>query len=163
LEDKAVALRSLLQVLLVPIILAGFWGCDSLISELPVIDTDDVLRAKKLWKEKRLNNYDLVVRYKHGGMLPSASPVIIEVREGNAVNIRPIVGDSRPTHFYSSIDTIDKLLETIQQRVDEGVEVQGSFDPEYGYPTRVSGQFTKTNPHYYDISIDELIPRTSNL
>lgn len=149
-----------LSVLIGFVAFASIWtGCANQINDPRLIDGNEITHACAIWEKKRLENYDMIVRYSHGGMVSSASPVVIEVRGGKAVNIRPIVGDQRPIYYYSDIDTVDKILERIRQNNAEGGEVIGSFNPEYGYPARANSRFPNGSNHFYDLHIDELIPR----
>ena len=151
--------RLMLRLFCAMIFACVLMSCEIQHPEERLLGANEIARACVLWEKKRMTNYDMIVRYKHGGMIPSASPVIIEVRCGEAVNIRPIVGDQRPTDYYSSVDTVDKVLERVRQNIAEDSDVWGAFDSEYGYPTRVRGRFPNGSYHFYDLRIDELVPR----
>jgi hypothetical protein len=119
------------------------------------IECKDLIRNRLLWSEKKIVDYDMVVRYLPHSPLPAASPVLIKVRNNKAVSIEPFSQNIKGTLvFYSIFDTVDKMFEMIQKDLEDGAEVKVLFNSELGYPETVYVT-PKLSNAYYQLHIDK--------
>jgi len=120
-----------------------------------LISAADLRRARNLWLEHKIVNYNMTVRYEpHGD--PSASPVLIKVRNNEAVSTKPISEkDQRSLTHYLIFETVEKTFDSIQKDLDEQAEVRGAFNPEMGYTERLFVRI-KNSTGYYRLSVEKL-------
>ena len=121
-----------------------------------IIESRDLIENRRVWSEKKITNYDMVVSYlPHGTLLP-ASPVHIKVRNNKAVSILPISPDDRRTLVcYSIFETVEKMFDRMQEDLNAEAEIEGVFNQESGYPERIYTRAKRTNL-LYRLSIDKL-------
>ena len=124
------------------------------VEEDDLISVDDLRQARNLWLEKKIVNYNMTVRYEpHGD--PSASPVLIKVRNNQAVSTKPISeNDRRSLAHYPIFETVEKTFDIIQQELDNQAEVRGAFNPKLGYTERLFVRI-KNSTGYYRLSVDK--------
>lgn len=111
---------------------------------------------RKLWLEKNIVNYDLIVRFDSSGFTPYASPVKIKVRNNKNVLLKQIEkGNQQLTNNYDNLDTVEKMFNQFQKELEEGAYIKGTFNSELGYPEDiVVNHFRSTG--FYHIYIDKL-------
>lgn len=103
--------------------------------------TDDIeiRRERALWESAKVTSYRFVLRATCLCELSPRSPVLVEVRGGKPVSVKPLT-ESKYFYFYPESykrhNTIDKLFDVIQEAVTRKAEVVSvSYDPALGYPT----------------------------
>ena len=100
------------------------------------LSDSELERNKVLWQESHPRNYRMTIEYASGGFYPIASPVMIEVRNGKTVSLKPERANSGSTERYRSFDTVEKIFEQIANyRQAERLMVE--FDAVRGYPTKL--------------------------
>ncbi len=68
-------------------------------------------------------------------------PLSIEVENGQVVNISDATGaapSAQEMEWYASYTTIDKIFAYAQTATTEADQVDIQYDPDFGYPTRIS-------------------------
>jgi hypothetical protein len=116
----------------------------------------DFERSRRLWFEKGITNYNMVVRIVQEGVRSPASPVLIEVRNGKAISIKPISkSDQREIDDYNRFDTIEKMFDEIQaESKKEETTIRVLYNEEFGYPIHININYRKGG--WKGIYIDEV-------
>jgi hypothetical protein len=92
---------------------------------------------RRLWSEGKITNYRITVEAFQNGLYIPRRPVIIDVRDGQVVSIKPApsseqIGGLEPYKFYDTIEKIfDRIEQAEKQRADK-IEVE--YDSKLGYP-----------------------------
>lgn len=105
-------------------------------------ESENITRAtirsnRELWRSRNLSTYRYTLRI--NAFLPpdARGPVVINVRDGVAVSVRPASSDTPfdPASF-ESVNTIDKLFDRLESAADRNAAQQNHvFDPENGHPS----------------------------
>src|SRR5262245_34279361 len=76
-------------------------------------------RNQKMWQEKNIADYDLTASLYKGGEYRWAAPVLIKVRNGQAISIEPLnekfkeVPIEEAIGGYRKLDTVEKMFDYI--------------------------------------------------
>jgi Family of unknown function (DUF6174) len=120
-------------------------------SELPLkgkinsLIGEDFENSHKLWLETKSTNYNMLISIFTTSYSSPAEPVMIEVREGKSILIKPASeSDKRATGIYSDHDTIEKLFTMIETESEKGVTVKVKYNKELGYPENITFNYAKS-------------------
>ncbi len=107
---------------------------ESFVKKNEFIDSD-FERNWKLWVENNISNYDLTVSIAVSSFTTPAEPVLIEVRAGKSISIKPLAkDDQRSLETYNHYDTVEKLFNKIKEHAEKGDKVKVKYNKELGYP-----------------------------
>jgi hypothetical protein len=106
----------------------------------PKVVNSELEKNRRLWQEKKIADYNLTASLYKGGVYRWAEPVLIEVRNGQAISITPL--DERDKEMpvekgiggYKEVDTVEKMFAYIQKGLDGEADVQVKYDKTFGYP-----------------------------
>lgn len=93
-------------------------------------------RNRARWIAANIADYDMVVTIFTPGFSPTPGPVLIQVRNGNAVATK-LLSKPHPgsMEVYSTYNTVDKIFEEIQKQINaEGKSRVRRYDRRFGYP-----------------------------
>lgn len=95
-------------------------------------------KGEKLWAEKKILNYRYTIKTSCFCSSPSLSPVIVEVRNGEAVSTTIKETGEGVSLYFESTDTIPNLFALIQQAIDrQADQVSVSYNAKRGYPESI--------------------------
>lgn len=123
-----------------------------------LIRRDEFESARSLWRKRKIEDYDMTVRFRPiGGMGIPHEKVLIQVRGSIAIDTAPLPpGSSGMTFQYSKIDSIEKMFADIETELDIGTEIRGIFNPDFGYPERIYMKFAQRSSAQYAFFVDML-------
>ena len=109
-------------------------------------------KNKKLWQEKNITNYNLTASLFKGGPYRWVEPVLIKVRNGQAISMEsldekskgePIEEVEELMEGYKEVNTIEKMFDYIQKGLDVEGFVSVKYDKNFGYPKKMAVNFDK--------------------
>jgi hypothetical protein len=105
-----------------------------------VLAQDRPVEGRKLWESQDITSYRFVLS--RNCFCPIRGPVVIEVRDGEAISIvdqetgKSTVDGFPLTDIFGDVDTIDKLFAVIEDA--EGAAVlRVTYDEALGYPAEI--------------------------
>lgn len=103
------------------------------------ISEPELERNKLLWKQSNISDYRFVSSRLQGGV-SGWVPVLIEVKSGKAVSMKPAQkpAELERTDGYEDFDTVEKMFDEIQKHINNGDNVQVTYNKEFGYPERIT-------------------------
>ena len=103
-------------------------------------------RHRTVWEANRSDDYTFEYRPVCFCPWEFVQPVEVKVRNGVVESVTYVEsGESPATNWFPSYHTIDGLFAKIQDAIDrEAVQLTVSYDPEIGYPTSVSIDYSLT-------------------
>lgn len=94
---------------------------------------------RALWRKKKVVDYNLVMSLDGHGNDPPARPVLVEVRDHQAISIKPVSkSDERTFSYYKNFETVEKIFDLIQAEFQEGSEITVVYNQEFGYPENIN-------------------------
>jgi hypothetical protein len=117
----------------------------------------DLERNRGLWNEKKVTNYNLVVRFESSGFSTPASPVKIVVRNSEPVSVKAISkDDKRPLNRYTYFYKVEKMFDVIQRDLEGNGDVEVVFNSEFGYPESLNINYARNGPlSFYQLHVDK--------
>ncbi len=105
----------------------------------------DLEQNHRKWNIKNINSYNFVARIVREGINSQAEEVLIEVRNGQAISIKPVSkSDQRDIKPYSRFETVEKMFDVIQVESEKGASVIVSYNKELGYPEKIGLNYAKS-------------------
>lgn len=103
------------------------------------IPDPELEKNKLLWKQSNISDYKFVSSRLQGGV-SGWVPVLIEVKSGKAVSMKPAQkpAELERTDGYEDFDTVEKMFAEIQKHIDNGDNVRITYNKEFGYPERIT-------------------------
>lgn len=143
--------KFLLPVLAIAIVLSG---CASIANTSE--PKSEVQQARDKWQAASISHYRFKLSLGCFCAFSQDMPLNIEVRDGQVVSIAYQSGnpiDPSLMEYFQRFATVDKLFDEIQNSFqvqgnvdtagDKADEVKVTYDPTYGYPSKISIDFIK--------------------
>jgi hypothetical protein len=115
----------------------------------PKVVNTELEKNRRLWQEKNISDYDLTASLYKGGSSVWAEPVLIKVRNGQAISIEileekfKVLSDEEAVGGYRELDTIEKMFDYIQKGLDGEADMQVKYDKNFGYPKDIRVNYIK--------------------
>lgn len=115
----------------------------------PKVINTELDKNRRVWQEKKIKDYDLTASLYKGGSSVWAEPVLIKVRNGQAITIEilddkyKVLSDEEAIGGYRELDTIEKMFDYIQKGLDGEADIQVKYDKNFGYPKDMRVNYVK--------------------
>lgn len=116
-------------------------------------------RSRERWAVEEIRSYRYTFSKSCECIPGFVGPVHITVRDDVVTSMEPVAGsDSVPADLWSAFDTVGEMFALIRTAIDdEAHQFEAEYDPELGYPTRISLDFDQ------QMVDDELVIRVEGL
>jgi hypothetical protein len=103
-------------------------------------------KNRKLWAESKISNYNMTVNIITITQNETAGPVLIKVRAGKPISIELLTkSDNRSVEPYNNYDTIEKIFDNIEEKIEKGDRITVEYNKKLGYPVSITFTIENTN------------------
>ena len=119
----------------------------------------DLAKARNCWALTRTKDYSFDLQTKCFGAC--FGPVSVEVALGDIVSVTPHEGATSYRDEYLEYvpkigDLFDRVLHYIERSSEDGVDLDVTFDPTYGYPQTIIFKDTNSSDGFFEAIVENV-------